>query len=69
MIGAVIGIAIGIGAISLGAKAFDSKAGLPLTRSKRLTGVGAKIIGIICILIGLIFIFGNVYPFIARSRQ
>lgn len=63
MIGAIIGIAIGIGAIILGAKGFKPE-GLPFTNSKRITGTPARIVGVICILIGLVFIAGNVYPFV-----
>ncbi len=63
MIGAIIGIAIGIGAIVLGAKGFKRE-GLPFTSTKRITGTPAKIVGVICILIGLVFIAGNVYPFV-----
>lgn len=48
MIGAIIGIAIGIGAIILGAKGFKPE-GLPFTNSKRITGTPAKIVGVICI--------------------
>jgi hypothetical protein len=67
MIGAIIGIAIGIGALILGAKGF-SKDGLPFTSNKRLTGTGARIVGVICILIGLVFIAGNIYGLIPRAR-
>jgi hypothetical protein len=63
MIGAIIGIAIGVGAIILGARGFMPE-GLPFTNSKRITGTAAKIVGVICILIGLVFIAGNVYPFV-----
>jgi phosphate/sulfate permease len=66
MIGIIIGIAIGVGAIILGAKGF-SPAGLPLTGSKRITGNAAKIVGGICIFVGLIFIAGSVYPFIRAN--
>lgn len=37
----------------LGAKAF-SKTGIPLTRHKNLTGAGGKVLGVLCILLGLI---------------
>ena len=65
--GEIIGIAVGIAALLLGAKGF-SKDGLPFTNTKRLTGTGAKIIGAICILIGVVFIAGAVYGLIAVTR-
>jgi hypothetical protein len=58
----MIGVLIGIGAIALGAKGF-SRGGLPVTGSKRLTGFGAKAVGVICILIGLAFIADRVHSF------
>ena len=55
MIGNIIGIAIGVGAIALGAKGF-SQSGLPLTKEKNITGGAAKAIGVVCFLIGAAFI-------------
>ena len=51
----MISLIIGVSAIGLGIKAF-TKDGLPLTKKKNLTGRTAKVIGIICILIGLPFL-------------
>ena len=51
----MLGIVLGILAVVLGAKAF-TKTGLPLTREKSLTGVSAKVIGVICIVLGAAFI-------------
>jgi hypothetical protein len=51
----MLGLILGVFVILLGAKAFTPK-GIPLTREKNLTGVTAKIIGVICILLGLAFL-------------
>lgn len=51
----MLGIILGIFTIVLGAKAFTPK-GLPLTGEKNLTGAPAKILGVVCILVGLAFI-------------
>ncbi len=59
--GLIIGIAIGISAILLGMKGFMAE-GIPFTNSKRITGTSARVIGVICILIGLGLILGSVYP-------
>lgn len=64
MIGSIIGIAIGIGAILLGAKGF-SREGLPFTDTKRLTGPAAKGVGVVCIVIGVACIALSVLPFMA----
>jgi hypothetical protein len=63
MVGNIIGIALGIGAILLGAKGFTPE-GLPFTSNKRITGTSAQIIGVICILVGLVFVAGSIYPFV-----
>ena len=67
MIGGILAIAIGLGAISLGAKGFGRQ-GLPFTSNKRLTGTGAKIAGVVCILIGLAFLAAGVVALIPRTR-
>ena len=51
----MLGLILGVVIILLGAKAF-SAAGIPLTREKNLTGTTAKVIGVVCILLGLFFI-------------
>jgi hypothetical protein len=56
----MFGIVIGIAAILLGLRGF-SRDGLPLTRKKRLTGTTAKVVGALCLLIGLAFIADGVY--------
>ncbi len=56
----MIGIVIGVLAILLGLKAF-TPAGLPLTKDKNLTGTSAKVIGVICCLIGAAFIADGIF--------
>lgn len=51
----MLGLILGVFVILLGAKAFTEK-GIPLTKEKNLTGATAKIIGVICILLGLLFL-------------
>ena len=50
----MLGLIVGAPAIGLGVKAF-TPGGLPLSRKKNLTGTGAKVTGVICILVGLLF--------------
>jgi hypothetical protein len=56
----MIGIILGIFTIGLGAKAF-TPAGLPLSKTKNLTGTPAKVIGGICILLGAFFVLDGVF--------
>jgi len=67
MIGTIIGIAIGVGAILLGLKGF-SREGLPFTNTKRITGAAARVVGVACILIGLALIAVSVLPLLLRGR-
>lgn len=55
----MLGLILGIFVILLGAKAFTPN-GLPLTKDKNLTGATAKIIGVICIVLGVAFIADGV---------
>jgi hypothetical protein len=55
--GITIFLLLGYGTICLGRKGF-SQQGLPFTEERWITGIPAKIIGAICIFIGLIFAFG-----------
>ena len=55
----LLGIILGIFVILLGAKAFTPK-GLPLTKEKNLTGTPAKVIGVVCIVLGVAFIADGV---------
>jgi len=65
MFGAILLIAVGIGAIKLGAKGLSFE-GLPFSDEIRIVGRPAKIIGVICIVLG-IGIFGlGVLVLIAR---
>lgn len=68
MIGNLIGMAIGIGAILLGGKGFTAS-GLPITSGKQLTDAPAKIIGIVCILIGLAFFGTSAYSAVRMSSS
>jgi hypothetical protein len=61
--GIIIGIAIGAAAILLGIKGFTPE-GLPFTNTKRITGAPAQIIGVICILVGVVFVAGSIYPLV-----
>ena len=51
----MLGLILGVFVIILGAKAFTA-AGIPLTKKKNLTGITAKVIGVICILLGIAFL-------------
>ena len=64
----MIGIAVGIGAILRGAKGF-SRGGLPLTSKKRLTGTSAKVLGAVCLLVGLAFVAGGTYSVYTLSQR
>ena len=56
----MLGLIVGVLAVSLGAKAFTPK-GLPLTKKRNLTGTAAKTVGAACILLGLWFIADGAY--------
>ena len=51
----MLGLILGVLVILLGAKAF-TPTGIPLTKDKNLTGTTAKIIGAVCILLGIAFL-------------
>jgi len=55
----MLGLILGVFVILLGVKAF-TPSGIPFTREKNLTGVTAKIIGGVCILLGVAFFVGGV---------
>lgn len=56
----MLGIILGLFTIGLGAKAF-TKNGLPLTKTKNLTGTTAKVIGVICMILGGLFIVDGIF--------
>jgi len=56
----MFGLILGVFVIILGAKAF-TPSGIPLTKAKNLTGVTAKIIGVVCILLGLVFLADGLF--------
>lgn len=45
-----------VGGISLGIKGFSDQ-GLPLTKGRNITGSGAKVIGVICFVLGLVGLY------------
>jgi hypothetical protein len=57
---AMLGIILGIFTIGLGVKAF-TPTGLPLSKTKNLTGASARVIGVVCILLGAFFIADGVF--------
>ena len=56
----MLGIILGVFTILLGAKAF-SRTGLPLTKTRNITGTTGKVIGVICILLGVLLIVDGVF--------
>ena len=64
----MIGIVLGIATLLLGLKGF-SPAGLPLTSKKRLTGTTAKILGALCLLLGLALIADGAYSVYTLTHQ
>ena len=64
----MIGIVLGIAAILLGLKGF-TPAGLPLTKKKRLTGTTAKILGALCLLLGLALLADGLYSVYTLTHQ
>lgn len=51
----MLGILIGLVPIAFGITAF-TRDGMLLTRSKKINGVAAKAIGVVCIVVGLVFV-------------
>jgi MFS superfamily sulfate permease-like transporter len=51
----------------LGAKAF-TKDGIPLTRTKKLQGTGGMICGILCMLLGLVFVLDGLLWLSSAAR-
>lgn len=56
----MLGIILGVFTIILGAKAFTPQ-GLPLSKTKNLTGAAGKIVGVCCILLGALFLIDGVF--------
>jgi hypothetical protein len=56
----MLGIILGVFTIILGAKGFTST-GIPLSKTKNLTGTSAHVIGIITILLGVMFIIEGTF--------
>lgn len=64
----MIGIVIGIAAILLGLKGF-TRDGLPFTKNKRLTGTTAKVVGAVCLLLGLALLADGLYSVYTLTHQ
>lgn len=56
-------VVLGIAVVGLGAKGF-SKTGLPLTPSKSVGGATARVIGSICMLLGLLWILYGLWTLV-----
>ncbi|MHC1762763.1 MAG: hypothetical protein AB9869_00445 [Verrucomicrobiia bacterium] len=59
-IGSLLVILLGIGTLLLGLKAF-SKAGLPVTYSKRLHGRVGMLIGAVCVVLGAVWLIVGIW--------
>lgn len=59
-IGSFLVILLGIGTLVLGLKAF-SKAGLPVTNSKRLHGRFGMLIGAVCVALGAAWVIVGIW--------
>jgi fructose-1,6-bisphosphatase/inositol monophosphatase family enzyme len=64
----MLGLFLGPLAALLGIKAFTTT-GLPLTRTVNVTGATAKVIGAICIALGLALIVDGIYGAFVISRS
>lgn len=53
--GTVAVITVGVGAIGLGCKGFTAT-GLPWSKRRNITGKPAKLLGVLCMLIGAAFV-------------
>jgi len=56
----MLGIILGIVTILLGTKAYSPQ-GLPLSPGRNLTGTTGKVVGVICILLGAMFILDGAF--------
>ena len=54
MIAWIVAMGLGVATMGLGVKAF-TPAGIPLTQNKNLTGGPAKVLGVLCFVLGLGF--------------
>jgi len=63
----MISFVIGIAAILLGVKGFSDE-GLPFTSKKRLNGTAGKVTGVVCILIGALFLLDGAFAIYRMSR-
>ena len=68
MVGAIIGLTIGVAAILLGVKGF-TREGIPFTAKTKITGTPAIVIGVVCVLIGLVFAWVGAVTLLAVSSR
>jgi hypothetical protein len=66
--GSVILGVVGLGALGLGVKGF-TKHGLPFSENKRITGTSAKVVGSICVALGLALIVMAFWAMITSHGQ
>ena len=55
----MLGLILGVFVVLLGLKAFSPN-GIPFTKETSLTGIGAKIIGVVLIIFGVAMFIGGV---------
>jgi hypothetical protein len=61
----VIAMAIGIVAILLGVKGFTPE-GIPFTKKTHIKGTAGIIVGIVCLLLGILFLIGGALPLLRQ---
>jgi hypothetical protein len=64
--GTIIEVAIGIGAILLGMKGF-TRDGLPFTNTQRIRGTAGKVVGVLCILLGVACLAFSALPLLTQK--
>ena len=60
MLGPIIGVVVALLAFGLAAKGF-SPAGLPVTNKVIVRGKAGKILGVVCLVIGALFLLGAAF--------
>ncbi|MBS0261342.1 MAG: hypothetical protein JSS02_05245 [Planctomycetes bacterium] len=56
----MLGVILGVFTFLLGAKGFSAE-GLPLTKNRNITGGTAKVIGVVCMLLGGLFVLEGLF--------
>jgi hypothetical protein len=67
MLGGLVLLAVGVGAIGLGIKGF-TKDGLPLSPTTNICGLAGRLLGMLCFLIGLAALAGATLIFIPQGH-